>query len=215
MSLSVKILLGLLLGCATGLFFGELVAELKLVGELFVRLLQMTVLPYIIVSLIAGFGRMQMAQARLLAVRGSLVLVAIWGLALLLIFAAAAAFPVLETAGFFSSVSSHEPPKTDLLSLYIPSNVFYSLSNNLVPAVVFFSILVGVALMAVAMILLPTGDAIAKFVGASSTYGPEFLAWSRFAIGTTLLLPVMLASGAFRGNRTPKPWPRRAAPSRR
>ncbi len=57
MGLSSRILIGLLAGIATGLFFGDIVADLKVVGDVFVKLLQMTVLPYIVVSLIAGFGR--------------------------------------------------------------------------------------------------------------------------------------------------------------
>ena len=71
MTLSARIFIGLLAGICTGLFFGELVADLKLVGDIFIKLLQITVLPYIVVSLISGFGRMQMDQARRLAVRGS------------------------------------------------------------------------------------------------------------------------------------------------
>jgi len=149
MSLSTRIFLGLALGIATGLFFGELVAGLKVFGDIFVKLLQVTVLPYIIVSLIAGFGRMQLDQAKRLAVRGTGVLLAIWGLALVIIFAGALAFPSLDTASFFGSPVSESPPQVDLLALYLPSNVFFSLSNNLVPAVVFFSILVGVALISV------------------------------------------------------------------
>ncbi|GAF73472.1 unnamed protein product, partial [marine sediment metagenome] len=46
MSLSAQILLGLSLGALTGIFFGELAAPLEIVGTGFVRLLQMTVLPY-------------------------------------------------------------------------------------------------------------------------------------------------------------------------
>ncbi|MEP4484063.1 MAG: cation:dicarboxylase symporter family transporter [Halioglobus sp.] len=149
MSLSTRIFLGLALGIATGLFFGEMVAGLKVFGDIFVKLLQVTVLPYIIVSLIAGFGRMQLDQAKRLAVRGTAVLLAIWGLALVIIFAGALAFPNLDTASFFGSAVSEAPPQVDLLALYLPSNVFFSLSNNLVPAVVFFSILVGVALISV------------------------------------------------------------------
>ncbi|MEP0202444.1 MAG: cation:dicarboxylase symporter family transporter [Halioglobus sp.] len=149
MSLSARIFLGLVLGIATGLFFGEMVAGLKVFGDIFIKLLQVTVLPYIIVSLIAGFGRMQLDQAKRLAVRGTAVLLAIWGLALLIIFAGALAFPDLDTASFFGSAVSESPPQVDLLALYLPSNVFFSLSNNLVPAVVFFSILVGVALISV------------------------------------------------------------------
>ena len=78
MSLSSKILIGLVGGVLTGLFFGELVADLKLVGDVFVKLLQVTVLPYIVASLIAGFGRMQMSHARKLAVRGTAALFVIW-----------------------------------------------------------------------------------------------------------------------------------------
>ena len=60
MGLSGRILLGLLAGIATGLFFGELVADLKVVGDIFIRLLQITVLPYIIVALVAVFARMKL-----------------------------------------------------------------------------------------------------------------------------------------------------------
>ena len=35
----------------------------------------------------------------------------------------------------------------DFVALYIPSNPFYSLANNVVPAVVLFSIVLGVALI--------------------------------------------------------------------
>lgn len=149
MTLSGRILVGLLAGVATGLFFGEMAAGLKLVGDIFVQLLQITVLPYIVVSLIAGFARMHLEQARRLAVRGSLVLLAIWGLALVMIFIAGLAFPDIDTASFFGSPAPVEAQGPDLFELYLPANIFYSLANNLVPAVVFFSILVGVALISV------------------------------------------------------------------
>jgi len=149
MGLSARIFTGLAAGILTGLFFGELVADLKVVGDIFVKLLQITVLPYIIVSLIAGFGRMELDQARRLAVRGTAVLLAIWGMALVIIFVGALAFPDLDTASFFSSAVASDTEETDLVALYLPANVFFSLANNLVPAVVFFSILMGVALISV------------------------------------------------------------------
>lgn len=149
MTLSGRILVGLVAGVATGLFFGELVAGLKVAGDVFIKLLQITVLPYIVASLIAGIGHMTMAHARKLASRGALVLLIIWGIALVVIFAAAYAFPAIETASFFGSAApaAAEPP--DLFELYLPANIFYSLSQNLVPAVVLFSILVGIALIGI------------------------------------------------------------------
>lgn len=149
MGLSGRIFVGLIAGICTGIFFGELVADLKLLGDIFIKLLQITVLPYIIVSLIAGFGRMHMDQARRLALRGSIVLLIIWALALVMIFLAALAFPDLDVASFFGSAVPTDQQQPDLFELYLPANIFYSLSNNLVPAVVFFSILVGVALISV------------------------------------------------------------------
>src|SRR5210317_1050225 len=128
MTLSGRIFVGLGVGVLTGLFFGELVADLKLAGDIFVKLLQITVLPYIIVSLIAGFGRMQMDQARRLAVRGSLVLLVVWALALIIIFTGALAFPDLEAASFFGSPAPAALEHPNLFDLYLPANIFYSLS---------------------------------------------------------------------------------------
>ncbi len=163
MTLSSRIFIGLGLGIAVGLFFGELVADFELLGDLFVGLLQITVLPYIIVSLVAGFARLELSQASKLAVRGGAVLLLIWGIALLVIFVATFAFPNLNSGSFFSSAVSPEPVSTNLIELYIPSNIFFSLSNNMVPAVVLFSILVGLALISVddKQLVLPFFDGLA------------------------------------------------------
>ena len=57
-SLSTLILIGLAGGIATGLFFGEMVSGLKLVGRAYIGLIQMTILPYMVVSLIGGIGHL-------------------------------------------------------------------------------------------------------------------------------------------------------------
>ena len=67
MSLSTKIFIGLFVGIFTGLFFGESAEILKYGEEAFVLLLQMTVLPYIVVSLISGLGNLSYDKAKLLA----------------------------------------------------------------------------------------------------------------------------------------------------
>ena len=70
MSLSARILAGLLLGVATGLFVGEPAGVLEVAGDAFIRLLQMIVLPYIVVSLIAGLGRLDLVDAKRLGLWG-------------------------------------------------------------------------------------------------------------------------------------------------
>ena len=63
-SLSRRIFFGLIAGVACGLFFGEYCAPLKILGDAFVNLLQMTVLPYITASLILNIGRLTPQRAR-------------------------------------------------------------------------------------------------------------------------------------------------------
>ncbi len=75
LSLPNQILIGLLLGVATGLFFGDKAGALAVVGRGYVGLLQMTILPYMVVSLIAGIGSLSYDKAGNLALTGGLVLV--------------------------------------------------------------------------------------------------------------------------------------------
>jgi Na+/H+-dicarboxylate symporter len=149
MTLSTRVLLGLGLGVLTGIVFGELVSFLGVVGRGFVLLLQMTVLPYVAVSLIAGLGSLKPAEARSLARHAGVFLLALWGLALAAVLLMPLAFPGWEAASFFSTSLVEQREGFDFLGLYIPSNPFQSLAEGVVPAVVVFSCAFGLALMGV------------------------------------------------------------------
>ena len=58
MTPSSRILIGLGAGILVGLFFGERAAELRWAADGFVKLLQMTVLPYMTVSIVTSLGRL-------------------------------------------------------------------------------------------------------------------------------------------------------------
>ena len=146
-SLSTKVLLGLALGLLTGLFFGESVAFLKIVGDIFIKLLQMSVLPYIFVSLVVSLGRLSYHEAWTLAKKCGSVLLILWAITIVMILVMPLSFPDWKTASYFSTALVREKEAFNFLDLFIPSNPFYSLSNNVVPAVVVFSVAVGVALM--------------------------------------------------------------------
>ncbi len=106
-------------------------------------------LPYVTVSLIAGIGSLDAASARRLFLRVGALTLVLWGLALGAVFLMPLAFPQLQSASFFSTTMVEERPPVDFLSLYIPSNPFHSLANSVVPAVVLFSAVLGIALMGV------------------------------------------------------------------
>ena len=149
MSLSSQVLIGLLLGIALGVFFGELVGFMQVIGDAFILLLQMTVLPYIIVSLIGGLGRLDFGQARTLAIKAGLILLILWGIVLAAVILIPVAFPDWESASFFSTALVEERKPFDFLGLYIPANPFQSMANTIVPAIVLFSAALGLALIGI------------------------------------------------------------------
>ena len=144
MSFTSKILTGLFLGIFVGLFLGDIAAPFSVAGEVFIGLLQMTVLPYIVVSLVSNLGGVSWAERRGTLISAIAVLGVLLLLGVLVLVAIPLAFPVVKSASFFSSSLIDAPKVFDLVALYIPANPFASLANNVVPAAVLFSILLGI-----------------------------------------------------------------------
>ncbi|MDH3971017.1 MAG: transporter substrate-binding domain-containing protein, partial [Gammaproteobacteria bacterium] len=100
-------------------------------------------------------------------------------------------YPNWTTASLFSTSLLESAKPFDPLTLYIPSNPFYSMANAVVPAVVVFSIMLGVSLISIrdkGTLLTSLGtlsDAlmkIASFVGKLAPFG--IFAISAAAAGT-------------------------------
>jgi Na+/H+-dicarboxylate symporter/ABC-type amino acid transport substrate-binding protein len=146
MSLSKKILISLVTGVAAGLFFGEQCSFFSYIGDGFISLMQMTVLPFIMVSIIANLGRTSMSEGKELLVKGikTLLLLLSFGVAALMILPYA--MPEWTASSFFKSSITEIQEPIDFLSMYIPANLFGSMANNVVPAVVLFSIFMGIGL---------------------------------------------------------------------
>ena len=149
MTLSRKIVIGLSAGIACGLFFGEICGGLSIIGNAYIALMQMTVLPYIVLALIVNIGSLTLDTARHIATRAAVVMPALWGISIAVILLMPQALPEWKTGGFFSTSLLNPPDNVDFLSLYIPANPFRSLSENLVPAVVVFCICVGIAFIGI------------------------------------------------------------------
>lgn len=135
----------LILGLAFGLLFGEQAGKLQVLGDIYIGLLQMTILPYIMFSLIANIGRLSAVEAKLLTRKGLLVLFSLWLIGMLSVWALSLALPKTSHATFFSSLLIETTPRINFLQLFIPANIFQSLTDNAVPAVVLFSMMFGAA----------------------------------------------------------------------
>jgi len=147
MTLSSRVLIGLGLGILLGLFIGEWASPLGVAGDAFILLLQMPVLPYVALSLTASLGRLDYQVAGQLARKGGALLAILWALSLLMVGLYPLSFPRWESSAFFSSSLVTVPVKTSFLGMYIPANIFRSLAENMVPAVVLFSVIFGVTLI--------------------------------------------------------------------
>ena len=147
MSPSTRILVGLASGAFVGIFLGEHASVFKFAADAFVKLLQMMVLPYITLSIVTSLGALSFFQVKTLGLRAGAVLVCLWCFALVFTFLIPLAFPAVETASYFSTTLVEQRRPFNFVDLFIPSNPFYALSNNIVPAVVIFSVFLGVAMI--------------------------------------------------------------------
>lgn len=120
-----------------------------MVAEGFVLLLQMTAVPYITLSLITGIGGLSAGAARQGLKVSLLVIFLLTILMLAFIFLTPIAYPQWQHASFYSASTIKVANQIDWLSAFIPANPFNALSNAVIPAVVVFSIFVGVGLMPV------------------------------------------------------------------
>jgi len=87
-------------------------------------------------------------------------------------------------ASFFSTSLIEQRAAFNFLGLYIPSNLFYSLSNNVVPAVVVFSFALGAALIGLKdkEVLLKSLATLAGGLGQITSFLIRFAPFSVFAI---------------------------------
>ncbi len=73
-----RVITALVLGISTGIFVGEPAGNLEVLGDIYIRLLQMTVLPYVLVSIIGGLGRLDSTMASRIGYRAVKVIVIMW-----------------------------------------------------------------------------------------------------------------------------------------
>ncbi|MBA2116754.1 cation:dicarboxylate symporter family transporter [Bremerella alba] len=147
LNFSTWVLIALVLGIGCGLFLGEYVTSIKWVSDVYVGLLQMAVLPYVLVSLVANIGQLTRESGMRMLRVSLLVLLLLWVIGIVALAISTLAFPKWDTGSFYSSRFTDSPPAYDWKSLFIPSNPFESLATNSVPAVVVFAIGLGIALM--------------------------------------------------------------------
>lgn len=146
MSLTLQMAIATVLGILTGLFFGNLCEVFAPYSAAYIMILKITAIPYLIAAIIHGLGQLHVDQAKLMLKRGVLFIGLAWIINILVVYLIVYLFPRFIGSQIASYVSV-ETAHINFAELLIPENIFYALSNNVVPAVVLFSLLFGIALM--------------------------------------------------------------------
>ncbi|HBM14960.1 MAG TPA: hypothetical protein DD381_01200 [Lentisphaeria bacterium] len=147
LSLSKKIYISTAIGFFIGLFFGDRCAVLEPLNIAFIKIFQIMIVPYMIFSIIKSIGSLNSENTKIIIKYFVSVLIILWMLSIFYAFLLGGTFPNIDRGDFFHIQSPLNVNANDLYDLFIPSNPFFSLANGYIPAIVAFSILVGIAIV--------------------------------------------------------------------
>lgn len=144
-SLPLQMAIATVLGIITGIFLGDLCSIFAPYGNAYIMILKATAIPYLIVAIIHGIGQLNSFQAKLILKKGIMFIALAWLINISMIYLVYGSFP--QAKGAQPGYISTEASQINFAELLIPENIFYDLANNIVPAIVIFSLLLGIALM--------------------------------------------------------------------
>jgi Na+/H+-dicarboxylate symporter/ABC-type amino acid transport substrate-binding protein len=145
-SLTIQMVIATLLGIFTGVFLGDMCKVFAPWENAYIMILKITTIPYLISAVIHGIGKLASSMAKQILHKGLLFIAGAWIINIGMIYLTVYLFPGSQGASH-APYSTLTPSAINFAELLIPENIFYALSNNMVPAVVMFGLLVGIALM--------------------------------------------------------------------
>jgi Na+/H+-dicarboxylate symporter len=147
-----QVALSLVLGIATGLWFGEAAASLKILGTIFFKLIKMVVAPLIFFALISGITSLtQSHHFKGIALKGTFaymstaLLAVCMGLLLGHFFEPGLGVPKPHEDAV-SPITSPPPAVGEFLMGLIPSNIIHAMASDMYLQIVVFAIFTGVVM---------------------------------------------------------------------
>ena len=148
-----RILGALVLGVVIGLIWGPGAESIAWIGELFIRLIRMVVVPLVFVTLVAGVvamgdpSKLGSIGVKTLALFMLTTLAAIAiGLALAVLLQPGAG---VDLSGAVPNAIQESVSLTDRLMSIVPENPFASLAEGDILAIIFFALLVGISVLTI------------------------------------------------------------------
>lgn len=169
LSFTSKMLIAMVLGIAAGLIFGPKISALKFIGDIFLRLVQMCVVPLIMGQIIEAvgtpdtkeIGKVGLKTIAIFAI--SSLLAAMFGIVMGLVFKPGSGMDL--SAAHDLTVSVGDSNFIDTLVGFIPSNIFDAMAKGIIIQVISFSLFFGIGLG-----LYPVKDKKAQFLDLLHTF---------------------------------------------
>ncbi len=150
-NLLVRILLGLILGAIAGLIFGPKIVVVSPLGDIFVRLLKMIVMPVVMFTLIVGAASIHPARLGRVGVKALVIYMITTACAVALglimgnIFSPGKGLELVGAASAFGKELS-QPSLIATLVNIVPKNPFSAFSSGNILPTIFFCIIFGIGI---------------------------------------------------------------------
>ncbi len=151
-----QILVAIVLAVVFGITLGEKAGCVKIVGDIFIRLLKAIIIPLILASMVAGIVSLgdirklgRIGLKTLVYYTATTLLAVTVGLLLVNLMRPGASVELGAEAGV-ESTDGEVPSIVSIIEDIVPSNLFDAMTKDKVLSVIFFSLLLGVAISSIA-----------------------------------------------------------------
>jgi Na+/H+-dicarboxylate symporter len=206
MQLWKKILIGLVLGIASGLVLGERASHLKPAGDLFINALKMLIIPLVFSSLVVGITSMSdMKKLGRVGLKTIMYFLGTTAAAVTIGLIVAALFRpgtgvTLQQGGTVNPVEA--PGMVETLVSLVPANPVQAFASGNILQVIVFALFFGLAInltgekgRPIAGFLESLAEVMYRLTGMVMEFAPygifALIAWVAGAYGLTVLLPLM------------------------
>ena len=155
LKIHTQIFIAIILGLAVGVALGERATHIKIVGDIFIRLLKVIIIPLILASMVAGIvslgdmkklGRIGLKTLIYYMTTTTLAV----GIGLILVNLINPGVGVSIGADAAEDLSGREAPSVvSIITDILPENLFDAMAKDKVLSIIFFSILLGVAISSI------------------------------------------------------------------
>jgi Na+/H+-dicarboxylate symporter len=151
LNLTTQIIIGMLLGIILGATLGPKIAGIKIVGNIFLRLIQMAVIPLVLCTVVSAIGKLPIKQLGRLGIRIVLwftittVIAALAGLMLGWLFHPGMGLHLTLDTTLTKQLAKNKA-STDMILGFFPTNIFEALTQGNTIQVIVFALLFGFVL---------------------------------------------------------------------